>query len=283
MKEYVPMKHDDLYKLYHPIYPTPPAPGHHTVCDENNTRMKRALSWLNRCETNSPHEDDARFLFLWIAFNAAHGADENANPGRSDSVAAFKKFLGVIVDFDQDKNRLASIALNQKEAFEETMADRFLFQQFWAAEYPRINTRTKRPKKHWHEQFCNENEQMHEKLHGECLSKNQTKHVFRHVFARLYTLRNQIIHGCATWRSKYNPRSLEHGNTILGLCIPVFLEIMLDALKDQKDMDDWGRVSYPPYLAEPDEDDPQPPRREEQHLLRLPHQTKLKPPCNPTG
>ena len=34
-------------------------------------RTHRALSWLGRAESETA-DDDARFLFLWIAFNAAY-------------------------------------------------------------------------------------------------------------------------------------------------------------------------------------------------------------------
>ena len=33
-------------------------------------RLHRALSWLNRAE--QVKDDDGRFIFLWIAFNAAY-------------------------------------------------------------------------------------------------------------------------------------------------------------------------------------------------------------------
>ena len=39
----------------------------------NADRMRRARSWLERGETATT--DGERFIFLWIAFNAAHGSD----------------------------------------------------------------------------------------------------------------------------------------------------------------------------------------------------------------
>ena len=38
------------------------------------TRLHRALSWLGRAE-HEKDDDDARFLFLWVAFNAAYGLE----------------------------------------------------------------------------------------------------------------------------------------------------------------------------------------------------------------
>lgn len=36
-------------------------------------RLHRALSWLNRAE--QVEDDDGRFIFLWIAFNAAYATE----------------------------------------------------------------------------------------------------------------------------------------------------------------------------------------------------------------
>ena len=36
-------------------------------------RLHRALSWLNRAEQFE--DDDGRFIFLWIAFNAAYATE----------------------------------------------------------------------------------------------------------------------------------------------------------------------------------------------------------------
>lgn len=40
------------------------------------TRLHRALSWLGRAEQEKD-DDDARFLFLWVAFNAAYAGQFN--------------------------------------------------------------------------------------------------------------------------------------------------------------------------------------------------------------
>ena len=40
-------------------------------------RAHRAISWIGRAEACGG-DDDARFIFLWIAFNAAY-ADENGS------------------------------------------------------------------------------------------------------------------------------------------------------------------------------------------------------------
>ena len=39
-------------------------------------RMRRALSWLERAEKET-NDDDAAFIFYWIAFNAAYAKDRS--------------------------------------------------------------------------------------------------------------------------------------------------------------------------------------------------------------
>jgi hypothetical protein len=46
----------------------------HTFPESLGLRVHRALSWLNRAE-QEPDDHDARFIFLWIAFNAAYAQE----------------------------------------------------------------------------------------------------------------------------------------------------------------------------------------------------------------
>ena len=48
------------------------------------------------------------------------------------------------------------------------------------------------------------------------------------MFSRLYTLRNQLLHGGATWQSSVNRTQLRDGTAILGDIVPVLIEIMMD-------------------------------------------------------
>ena len=60
------------------------------------------------------------------------------------------------------------------------------------------------------------------------------------LFDRLYVLRNQMMHGGATWNSAVNRDQLHDGAAILGSFLPVMIDLMMDA-PDQ----DWGAPMYP--------------------------------------
>ena len=60
------------------------------------------------------------------------------------------------------------------------------------------------------------------------------------VFDRLYTLRNQVVHGGSTWNSSVNRDQLRDGANILGQLVPVIIHLMMEnhaAL--------WGDPCYP--------------------------------------
>ena len=60
------------------------------------------------------------------------------------------------------------------------------------------------------------------------------------VFDRLYVLRNQLVHGGATWDNRVNRGQVRDGASILGFLVPVFVDVMMD-----NPHEDWGRPFYP--------------------------------------
>ena len=60
------------------------------------------------------------------------------------------------------------------------------------------------------------------------------------VFDRLYVLRNQLVHGGATWNSTVNRDQVRDDAAILAVLMPVFVDVMMD-----NPCEDWGRPFYP--------------------------------------
>ncbi|MBS1055083.1 hypothetical protein [Gluconobacter kondonii] len=67
-----------------------------------------------------------------------------------------------------------------------------------------------------------------------------TVRVLKFVFDRLYVLRNQLVHGGATWNSGINRNQVRDGAAILAFLMPVFVELMMD-----NPQEDWGLPFYP--------------------------------------
>ncbi len=62
-------------------------------------RVHRSLSWLQRSEKCD--DEDGRFIFLWIAFNAAYAQSIDADEHTKAQVA-FGKFLDKLVSLGTD-------------------------------------------------------------------------------------------------------------------------------------------------------------------------------------
>ena len=60
------------------------------------------------------------------------------------------------------------------------------------------------------------------------------------VFDRLYVLRNQLVHGGATWNSSVNRAQVRDGTAILAALLPSLIETMVDHPELE-----FGSVLYP--------------------------------------
>jgi len=74
------------------------------------------------------------------------------------------------------------------------------------------------------------------------LQNKNTLMILEILFDRLYTLRNQILHGGATWNSKVNRSQVQDGQSIIGFLIPNFLQIMMDNQNEN-----WGKLVFPVF------------------------------------
>ena len=72
------------------------------------------------------------------------------------------------------------------------------------------------------------------------LAKGNTPELLRLVFHRIYTLRNQLMHGGATWNSQVNRAQLQDCVNLLGKLVPVVIELMLNNPDEM-----WGDACYP--------------------------------------
>ena len=59
------------------------------------------------------------------------------------------------------------------------------------------------------------------------LTQQDTERVLYEVFVRLYTLRNQLMHGGATWNSSVNRAQVRDGRALLARLLPVMLGVMM--------------------------------------------------------
>lgn len=105
----------------------------------------------------------------------------------------------------------------------------FVFQSFWDYQNCKLSHED------WQQRFIAGKQRA-----KTALGSRDTATVLAVVFSRLYTLRNQLIHGGATWNGQVNREQLRDCVAILGQLVPLVIEIMLDNPNTL-----WGDACYP--------------------------------------
>lgn len=191
-------------------------------------RVHRAISWIGRAETCGD-DDDARFIFLWIAFNAAY-ADEREFQGLAPGErAAFQEYFGRLVALDGEKRIYKALWHRFSGPVRLLMGNRYVFNPFWQ-HHNGIEGFAD-----WDERF-----KASARAFAAAFQGGDTARVLSFVFDRLYVLRNQLVHGGATWNSSVNRGQVREGAAILAFLTPVFADIMMD-----NPGNDWGKPFYP--------------------------------------
>lgn len=178
------------------------------------TRIHRALSWLDRAE-QCADDKDSQFIFLWIAFNAAYGQEHEEF--YNNETELFSRFIAKLVELDHDK-ALYELAWQQFSSHIRVLLDnQYVFQPFWEFQKGKIEQSA------WERQFARE-----KGLINVALSTERTDKVLSIILRRLYTLRNQLMHGGATWHGQVNRQQLHDAVAILECLVPIVINLMLD-------------------------------------------------------
>lgn len=194
---------------------------------DNELRVIRALSWLERSEELQDYPDD-RFIFLWISFNAAYGivsdADQDASARQS-----YTRFLKQVVELDASHVIYHLVWTNYSDEIHGMLGNQFVFQPFWDAYRQGLE------KSEWTRKMAGAR-----RVANKALSERRTLDVLKILFDRLYTLRNQVLHGGATWKGSVNRVQVLHGSAIMSELVPAIISVLIDHPEQ-----DWGPVAYP--------------------------------------
>jgi hypothetical protein len=190
-------------------------------------RVHRALSWLNRAEQLG-EDRDGHFIFLWIAFNAAYATDLDEKY-RASERTVFREFLQKLITLD-GRNTIQQLVWEQFSGSIRLLLDnKFIYQDFWNFRNGKLTETV------WSRNFAEAN-----KAAGKSLAQRDTAGVLSIVLSRLYTLRNQLMHGGATWNSSVNRHQIRDCGNLLGKLVPLVIEIMMDNVTTL-----WGDACYP--------------------------------------
>lgn len=203
---------------------------------KNSQRIRRwrAISWIQRAEQEED-DHDAAFLFYWIAFNSLYAIESEERLGERQR---FKDFLSEIVSLDrEDMLRTAMVGLFDPHGL-ALLNTPYTYKPFWD------NLPEPTSHSYWHNRLCSERQRAKSALYS-----SKTASLMRILFDRVYVLRNQLVHGGATYGSKLNREVIEAGHVFLSQIVPRLTAVLLRYPEVQ-----LGPVIYPVVNRDPDSD-----------------------------
>jgi len=194
---------------------------------ELGVRVHRCLSWLNRAEQAS-EDCDAAFIFFWISFNAAYAEEINDGTIIGER-SAFDGYFQKLIELDTGNQIYDAIWEKFSDSIRLFIDNHYIFQPFW-----KFHNQVE-----GYEDWTDRFDSSKRRFNG-ALARHDTRTILSMLFDRLYVLRNQLVHGGATWNSSVNRDQVRDGARILGFLVPIFVDLMMD----NPDVD-WGLPYYP--------------------------------------
>jgi hypothetical protein len=193
---------------------------------ELTLRVHRGLSWYGRA-CNEQDDADVRFILLWIAFNAAYASDLDVDVGNDRD--KFRLFFKTLVELDREDRIYGLVWKRFSNEIRMLLDNRYVFAPFWAHQNGVPGNAD------WEERLARSKHAV-----GRAIGAHDTPTILSILFDRLYVLRNQLIHGGATWCSKVNRDQVRDGAAILNNLVPIFIDTMMDNPQHP-----WGMPFYP--------------------------------------
>lgn len=190
-------------------------------------RVHRAISWLGRAE-QAGDDHDVRFILLWVSFNAAYAQDVGGSDPSGERTT-FRTFFDALVGLDGVKRIYNAVWQRFPNEIRVLLNNEHVFAPFWN-HHNGIEGYDD-----WAQSLA-----ASQKVIATAMAQQDTARLLSIVFDRLYVLRNQLVHGGATWNSSVNRRQVTDGAAVLGTLMPLFIDIMMDSPQH-----DWGRPFYP--------------------------------------
>jgi hypothetical protein len=187
-------------------------------------RLHRAISWV-KCaeETNNK---DLKFITLWIAFNACYADNDNRDMSLTEK-KRFKDFISRLVKLDKEEFFFKLLWFKFSGPVRLLIDNKFAYKQFWDAQ--------RGEKVYWERLF------KQSKIDSRnYLAHQQVAELLGLVLDRLYTVRNQLIHGGATYKSGVNRSQVKDASQILESLMPIIIDNMITNINE-----DWGVINYP--------------------------------------
>lgn len=204
--------------------------------EQNATRLRRAKSWVKL--SLQSESDDEKFIFLWIAFNAAYGTElpDASDDERVTEANRFANFVDKIAERDYQRAIEKALWDSFSGPVRVLLENKFVFGPFWSW----VQEREKPAGKDWESKFKERKQRV-----LEALGRHDVSRVLEEVLSRLYVLRNQIIHGGTTFAEGWGRDQLRDGRRIMETIMPLILQIIQNDIDKNPDSNVWGSLNYP--------------------------------------
>lgn len=196
-------------------------------------RIHRSLSWLKKAGAE-PDDLDIQFISLWISFNAAYAKDLKFHQSVADR-AEFRNFINEICLFDKERQIYQLVWETYSSHIRMLLDSPYTLQAFWDFHNGLISETA------WKEIALDAKTKANNALRR----VEDVESILYIIFDRLYTLRNQLVHGGSTYNSSANRKQLKDACLLLSDLIPLFLKLTMANANSH----DWGKPFYP-YIRE---------------------------------
>ena len=213
-------------------------------------RISRAISWFDRAKQlrqmrkedveGTKNDLDTQFIFFWISFNALYARDPLeylAKEGNTER-ERFEKYFRNLLKFDNKASNQICKVIENTKAVIKLLENRFIDPYFW--DYYHKHP-LKRGGKH-----PNWEKKRRTKGFNDAKKSQSAFKMLSIIFGRLYTLRNQIMHGGSAWKEDLSRGQLREATGVMYKLLPVFIDLMLENPEA-----DWGCSFYPRVEGKP--------------------------------
>lgn len=190
-------------------------------------RVHRSLSWLNRAEQTTD-DLDAAFIFYWIAFNAAYAKNFDDMDHTGERIS-FELYFKKMIALDTSRRIYRSIWSEFHGPIDLLLKNKYVYAPFWKYQNGQVKDAD------WKLWFKTSQIQV-----KTAFEVRDSATILTILFPRIYVLRNQILHGGATWNSGVNREQVADCTKILARLVPLFIDLMMDAPNEE-----WDKPCYP--------------------------------------
>ena len=215
---------------------------------DNRRRIARIDNWINHAQSvpDGQEKDSIRFLFFWIAYEAAYKNDdsnlENKDPEhkqRERFHANISKYKYAIVDLQK------ALGHCQAEA-KELLGLRQANQCFWTKLGKCKNWGENATS--WERNFVKNSEKSIDNVTAAIYDEKYLEGALNSLFDNLYVVRNQIVHGGSSGEYSLGISQVKWGTKLLKWIVPN----IRDCIK-RNETEDWGNPPFPRVGEEADE------------------------------